>query len=196
MPLFDPRPTSRTPLRPLVLSLALGAASAVALAQQAGHGTLPTTGAAAPPGAATTTPREEPRARAPRVERINPDALMKPTGYTHVVRVEGGRLVFVAGQVALDKAGNVVGKGDLGAQARQVFANLESALAAAGASPKDVVKLVIYVVGYDSSRIPLLREARQAFLAGAEPPASTLVGVQALAREDFLIEIEAYAAVP
>jgi enamine deaminase RidA (YjgF/YER057c/UK114 family) len=132
----------------------------------------------------------------PAIKRVNPDALMKPTGYSHVVTVGGGRLVFVAGQVALDKDGNVVGKGDLAAQARQVYANLAAALAAAGAAPKDVVKATGYVVGYQPSQLPILREARQAFFAGADPPASTLVGVSALAREEFLIEVEVIAAVP
>jgi enamine deaminase RidA (YjgF/YER057c/UK114 family) len=138
----------------------------------------------------------EARAQGPRTERINPAGLMKPTGYTHVVTVQGGKLVFVAGQVALDKDGNVVGKGDLRAQAKQVYDNLRTALAAAGASPRDVVKVVGYVVNYNPSLLPVLREVRQGFFGDAEPPASTLVGVQALAREDFLIEIEAFAAVP
>ncbi len=137
----------------------------------------------------------EARAQSAKTERINPAGLMKPTGYTHVVTVQGGKLVFVAGQVAFDKEGHVVGKGDLKAQAQQVYDNLRTALAAAGAAPKDVVKAVTYVVNYNASQLPVLREARQAFY-GAEPPASTLVGVQALAREDFLIEIEVFAAVP
>ncbi len=120
---------------------------------------------------------------------------MKPTGYTHVVAAQGGKLVFIAGQVAFDKAGNVVGKGALKAQTQQVYLNLRTALAAAGASPKDVVKTVTYIVGYNPAQLPPLREVRQAFYGTAEPPASTLVGVQALAREELLIEIEAFAVV-
>jgi enamine deaminase RidA (YjgF/YER057c/UK114 family) len=147
-------------------------------------------------GAACVFPNCEARAQAARTERINPPGLMKPTGYTHVVTLQGGKLIFVAGQVALDKEGNLVGKGDLKAQAQQVYDNLKVALAAAGAAPKDVVKAVGYVVNYNPSQLPVLREARQAFFGGAEPPASTLVGVQALAREDFLIEVEVFAAVP
>jgi enamine deaminase RidA (YjgF/YER057c/UK114 family) len=147
-------------------------------------------------GAACVFPSAEALAQAARTERINPPGLMKPTGYTHVVTLQGGKLIFVAGQVALDKEGNLVGKGDLKAQAQQVYDNLKVALAAAGATPKDVVKAVGYVVSYNSSQLPVLREARQAFFGGAEPPASTLVGVQALAREDFLIEVEVFAAVP
>ena len=136
------------------------------------------------------------RAQTPKTQRLNPAGLMKPTGYTHVVSVQGGRLVFVAGQVALDKDGNVVGKGDLKAQTQQVYENLKTALAGLGASPKDIVKTVTYVVGYKEAQLPVLREVRQGFYGTAEPPASTLVGVQSLAREDFLIEIEAFAAVP
>jgi enamine deaminase RidA (YjgF/YER057c/UK114 family) len=180
----------------LVLAAALCGASAAAPAQQPGHSSVPATGATSPRGASTTTPREEPRGRALKIERLNPDGLMKPTGYSHVVVVEGGRLVFVAGQVALDRDGNVVGKSDLAAQLKQVYANLGKALAAAGAAPKDVVKAVTLVVGYQPAQLPLLREARQAFYGSAEPPASTLVGVQALAREDFLVEIEVVAAIP
>ncbi|HEY5906899.1 MAG TPA: RidA family protein [Vicinamibacteria bacterium] len=121
---------------------------------------------------------------------------MKPTGYTHVVTTTGGKHVFVSGQVSLDPEGNLVGKGDLQAQARQVYANLRTALTAAGASPKDVVKSTTFVVNYKPDALPILREVRSAFYGEATPPASTLLGVQALAREDFLIEIEVVAVVP
>jgi enamine deaminase RidA (YjgF/YER057c/UK114 family) len=129
-------------------------------------------------------------------ENLNPPGLMKPTGYTHVVTTTGGKHVFVSGQVSLDPQGNLVGKGDLQAQARQVYANLRTALAAAGASPKDVVKSTTFVVNYKPDALPILREVRSAFYGEATPPASTLLGVQALAREDFLIEIEVVAVVP
>jgi enamine deaminase RidA (YjgF/YER057c/UK114 family) len=85
--------------------------------------------------------------------------------------------------VSLDPQGNVVGKGDLRAQARQVYDNLRVALAAAGAAPKDVVKTTTFVVNYKPDALPILREVRGAFYGeGAIPPASTLLGVQALAR--------------
>jgi enamine deaminase RidA (YjgF/YER057c/UK114 family) len=131
-------------------------------------------------------------------EHLNPPELMKPTGYTHVVTASGGgRLVFISGQVSLDKDGTVVGKGDLKAQTQQVYANLKAALAAAGAEPKDVLKMTTFVVNYRPDMLPVLREVRTGFFgAEAPPPASTLVGVQALAREDFLIEVEATASVP
>jgi enamine deaminase RidA (YjgF/YER057c/UK114 family) len=130
-------------------------------------------------------------------EHLNPPALATPSGYTHVVTASGGKLVLVSGQVSLDREGTVVGKGDLKAQTRQVYANLKAALAAAGAQPKDVLKMTTFVVGYRPEMLPVLREVRSGFFGTeAPPPASTLVGVQALAREDFLIEVEAVAAVP
>jgi 2-iminobutanoate/2-iminopropanoate deaminase len=135
-------------------------------------------------------------AQAVKREHLNPPGLAKPTGYTHAVTASGGKLVFVSGQVSLDREGNVVGKGDLKAQTQQVYDNLRAALAAAGAQPKDVVKTTTFVVGYRPDMLPALREVRSAFYGADPPPASTLLGVQALAREDFLIEIEVVAAVP
>jgi enamine deaminase RidA (YjgF/YER057c/UK114 family) len=128
-------------------------------------------------------------------EHKNPSGLSTPRGYTHVVSASGGRTVYVAGQVALDVKGEVVGKGDLRAQARQVFENLRIALAGAGASYKDVVKWTTYVVNLKADDLPVIREARAEALKDATPPASTLVGVQALANPDFLIEVEAVAVV-
>jgi enamine deaminase RidA (YjgF/YER057c/UK114 family) len=128
-------------------------------------------------------------------EHKNPPGLSAPRGYTHVVSASGGRTVYVAGQVALDVQGEVVGKGDLRAQARQVFENLRTALSSAGASFKDVVKWNAYVVNLKPEDLPVLREARADALKDTTPPASTLVGVQALANPDFLIEVEAIAVV-
>jgi enamine deaminase RidA (YjgF/YER057c/UK114 family) len=128
------------------------------------------------------------------VEHLQPDGLSKPTGYSHVVTVSG-KLAFISGQVANDANGNLVGKGDLRAQTVQVFENLKKALAAAGASFEDVVKMNTYIVGMRSSiDLPVLREIRARYVTG-KPPASTLVGVQALANPDYLIEIEVVAAV-
>src|SRR2546429_6859632 len=82
------------------------------------------------------------QARAPQVKRTNPPTLSKPTGYTHIVEVTGpGKTIYISGQIALDKDGNLVGAGNMKAQAEQVFKNLESALAAAGAKFSDVVKM-------------------------------------------------------
>jgi enamine deaminase RidA (YjgF/YER057c/UK114 family) len=128
-------------------------------------------------------------------EHKNPPGLSAPRGYTHVVSASGGRTVYIAGQVALNVQGEVVGKGDLRAQARQVFENLRIALAGAGATFKDVVKWNTYVVGLKPEDLAALREVRGEFLKDVTPPASTLVSVQGLANPDFLIEIEAIAVV-
>jgi enamine deaminase RidA (YjgF/YER057c/UK114 family) len=88
------------------------------------------------------------------VRIFNPETISKPNGYSHVAEVTSGKLVYIAGQVAMDKDGQIVGKGDFGAQVRQVFVNLETALKAVGGSFSDVVKLNCYVVdGVESTRI-------------------------------------------
>ncbi len=127
---------------------------------------------------------------------INPAGMMKPTSYTHVVIAQPGRIVHIAGQVAFNEKGEVVGKGDLRAQTAQVLENLTSALKAAGATWNDVVKINTYVVNYSPEMLPALREVRSKYITGPNLPASTLVGVQALANPDFLIEIEAVAVIP
>lgn len=113
-------------------------------------------------------------------------------GYSYVVTATG-RMVFVAGQIALDQEGNVVGAGDLRAQTTRVYENLKACLAAAGATFADVVKLNTYVVNLNADQLPVIREVRADYLPAENPPASTLVGVTALAVEGLLIEIEAIA---
>ncbi|HTW88396.1 MAG TPA: RidA family protein [Candidatus Binataceae bacterium] len=128
---------------------------------------------------------------------INPPTLSTPTGYTHVVTIAGGgKLIYLSGQVSLDKTGAIVGKGDFAAQTRQVHDNLLAALAAAGAKPADVVKINTYVVNYRAEHRAMIREVRGPIFGKDNPPASTLVGVQALALDDFLLEVEAVAVVP
>lgn len=126
---------------------------------------------------------------------INPPTLAAPRGYSHVVTAIGGKIVFIAGQVAFDTKGEIVGKGELRAQATQAYANLKAALAAAGATTADVVKLNTYVVNFKSADLSVIREVRSQFFPQENMPASTLVGVQALAVEGLLIEIEAVAMV-
>jgi enamine deaminase RidA (YjgF/YER057c/UK114 family) len=128
------------------------------------------------------------------VRFLNPPTLSAPPGYSHVVETRGGRTVYIAGQVALDGAGNLVGKGDFKAQAEQVFRNLQHALSAVGAEFRNVVKLGIYVT--DFAELGSLREVRDRFIDVAHPPASTAVAVKRLFREEFLVEIEAIAVVP
>lgn len=131
-------------------------------------------------------------AQSSRLRHLNPAGLSTPTGYTHVVAPQRGRLVFIAGQVAADAQGGVVGKGDFRAQTKQVYENLRIAVTAAGATMADVVKINVYVT--DVSQISTMREVRQQYF-GTNPPASTLVQVVALARPEYMIEIEAIVAV-
>jgi enamine deaminase RidA (YjgF/YER057c/UK114 family) len=135
-----------------------------------------------------------PAARSQNVEFRNPPELAKPNGYTQAVIVTHGKLVFLSGQVGLEKDGKVVG--DFAAQARQAFANIQAALAAVGAKPADLVKLNYYVVGLNHEKLVALREARDKVVDKDHPPASTLAGVQALFREDVQLEIEAEAVIP
>src|SRR5579862_6216847 len=112
-------------------------------------------------------------ASADHIEFLNPPTLAPTPGYSQVVRVSGGRTIFLAGQVALDASRTLVGRGDFRTQATQVFANLRAALAAAGADFSHVVKLNIYLL--DRANLPILREVRDQFVNTAAPPASTLV---------------------
>ncbi|MDP2326876.1 MAG: RidA family protein [Dehalococcoidia bacterium] len=128
------------------------------------------------------------------IERINPAGISTPVGYTHVVKATGGTTVYIAGQVAADASGNVVGAGDLAAQTRQVLTNLKTALAAAGGGFGDVVKMTTFIVNYTPEMRAAYRAVRGEFVTG-DLPASTLVGVQALAAPDYLIEIEAIAVI-
>jgi enamine deaminase RidA (YjgF/YER057c/UK114 family) len=128
------------------------------------------------------------------LELINPDDLHKPQNYTHVAAATGGRLVFVAGQAADDVDGDLVGEGDLRAQAFQAFANLGRALAAAGAKAEQVARITIYVVGHRAEYLPVIGEARTAVF-GDHKPADTFLGVETLAEPGYLIEVEAIAVV-
>ena len=130
----------------------------------------------------------------PPIKRTNPPTLSRPTGYTHVVEVSGPvKTVYISGQIALDRDGNVVGQGDMKAQAEQVFKNLEAALAAAGAKFSNVVKMNTYTT--DIGQIQAIRDARSRYF-GDVVPASTLVQVVHLARPELMLEIEVIAVVP
>jgi enamine deaminase RidA (YjgF/YER057c/UK114 family) len=127
-----------------------------------------------------------------RPEFRNPPALAAPHGYSHLVEVPAGqRLIFLSGQVPLDSTGALVGKGDFRGQALQVFENLRIALAAAGATFSDVVKLNYYIL--DAGQLPVLREVRDQYVNTKAPPASTLVEVRRLFREDVQLEVDAVA---
>ena len=128
------------------------------------------------------------------LELRNPPGLPVPSTYSHVAVATGSTIVFIAGQEPEDTSGHLVGPGDLAAQARQVFANLGVALAAAGARPDQVAKITIYVVGYRREYLPLI-EAARVMLFGAHQPPDTLVGVAALSRPEYLIEVDAIAVI-
>ena len=126
------------------------------------------------------------------LQLINPEDLPVPSTYTHVVVATGTRMVFIAGQEPEDVHGNLVGPGDLAAQARQVYANLGRALTAAGARVDQVTKITIYVVHHRPEHLPIIERARQ-HLFGEHKPADTVVGVETLAGPGYLIEVDAIA---
>jgi enamine deaminase RidA (YjgF/YER057c/UK114 family) len=131
----------------------------------------------------------------PAINRINPPELGTPPGYSQIVEVSAGRIIFIAGQTAVDQDGNVVGKYDFAAQADQVFRNLAIALQASGCTAANLVKLTVFVT--DMENLGRYREARNRFFASVTPPAApavTLVEVSKLYGPDFKIEIEAIAA--
>ena len=113
---------------------------------------------------------------------------------TFTKTVTRGRLVYIAGQVAMDTSGNLVGPGDFRAQTKQTFENLKGALAANGATFENVVKLNSYFI--DVKQAPIFREVRDQYVNVANPPVSTAVEVRRLVRKEWLIEIEAIAVVP
>jgi enamine deaminase RidA (YjgF/YER057c/UK114 family) len=125
---------------------------------------------------------------------INPSDIPTPLTYSHVVVATGSRLVFVAGQVAEDSQGNLIGPGDMTVQARQVFANIGRALAAAGARPQQVTKLTIFVPNYRREHLAMIEEGRIS-LFGDHKPTDMLVGVAALSRPDYLLEVDAIAVI-
>jgi reactive intermediate/imine deaminase len=128
------------------------------------------------------------------VRFVKSENLPPSPGYSQAVEIKRGRIIYVAGQVALDRSGKVVGEGNIRAQAQQTFENLKAALEASGAKFEDVVKLNYYFS--DITQLSVVREVRDQFINTANPPASIAVEVKRLFREPFLIEVEAVAVVP
>lgn len=129
------------------------------------------------------------------VKFVNPPELERPPGYSHVVDVRGSRLIFLAGQSALDTNGQLVGPGDLGGQADQACKNISVALASVGCTAGNLVKLTVFM--RDMTKLPDYRRARDRFLKSVQPPAApaiTLVEVSRLFADGLLIEIEGIAA--
>lgn len=128
-----------------------------------------------------------------KLEHPRPQGLLHNAAFSQVVAATGTRTIYTAGQVAIDEYGKLVGGSDLALQTGQVMRNVGLALAAAGAGFDDVVKITTYVVNYKPEHRAVIGQARAPFFAGRTPPASTLVGVSALALPEWLIEIEAIA---
>ena len=128
-------------------------------------------------------------------EYINPDSLFPslPHGFSQMVIATGKKMVFISGQTAWDARKNIVGGDSVLEQARQAFRNLETVMEAAGGTLKDIVALRIYVVDYQAESGTAVGTALREFFSSENPPASTWIGVSALAAPEFLIEIEATA---
>jgi enamine deaminase RidA (YjgF/YER057c/UK114 family) len=132
------------------------------------------------------------------IERFNPPTVHEPAGYSHVTISHAGRLVHLAGQCPLDLSGQIVGApGDVAAQTGQAITNCLAVLAAAGVTPADVVRSVIYVVSPDSDVLSAVWwQLKASPLAEALTTASTLLGVTALGYRGQLVEIDLTAALP
>jgi 2-iminobutanoate/2-iminopropanoate deaminase len=128
-------------------------------------------------------------------EYINPDSLFPslPHGFSQLVIATGKKMVFISGQTAWGIGKNIVGGDSVLEQARQAFRNLEKAMEAAGGKLEDIVALRIYVVDYQAESGTAVGTALREFFSPQNPPASTWIGVSALAAPEFLIEIEATA---
>jgi enamine deaminase RidA (YjgF/YER057c/UK114 family) len=132
-----------------------------------------------------------------KVRLLKPSTMHEPFGYSHVAEISAGKLIYIAGQVAIDVQGNLVGKDDFAAQVRQVFTNLSVALDAVGANFHNVVKLNYYCVDTvdPAIQLPAVRAVRDSLVNTETPPASTFVVVRKLVRPEWLIEVEAVAVV-
>jgi enamine deaminase RidA (YjgF/YER057c/UK114 family) len=130
-------------------------------------------------------------------EYINPPQLFPSLqyGFSQMVASQGGRMVFLSGQVAWDEKQQIVGPGDLAAQTWQTFKNIESALHAAGGNLADAVSLRIYIVEEKLEESHHISEALKRFFLAEQAPATTWIGVRALANKEFLIEIEVIAVI-
>src|ERR1700704_1680665 len=123
------------------------------------------------------------------------EGLLHNPAFSQVVAASGSRTIYTAGQVSIDERGALVGAGDLAAQTAQAMRNVGLALSAVGASYADIVKITTYVVSYKPEHRAIIGKARAPFFASGTPPASTLVGVAALALPEWIVEIEAIAVV-
>ena len=130
------------------------------------------------------------------VKFINPSTISPPKGYSHAAVIDLGtcKMLIMSGQVAIDTKGDLIGKGDFSKQAEQVFQNIKNIVEDAGGNMNNIVKLGFYVL--DVNQVPTLRLIRDKFVNIKTPPASTLVQVSKLFRDDILLEVEATAIIP
>lgn len=128
-------------------------------------------------------------------EYLNPDSLFPSVqhGFSQVVSTSGRKMAFISGQTARDKTKKIVGGDSLLEQARQALRNVQAAIEATGGTLKDIVALRIYIVNYQPENAEAVSIALSEFFSSTNPPASTWIGVSALAVPEFLIEIEATA---
>lgn len=124
------------------------------------------------------------------------ETLPPANGYSQAVTAQPGTMVFVSGQIAVDEQGQIVGAGDLRVQTEQALLNMKNALAAAGATFDNVVKINWYVKNFHADQLPIIREIRARYLNQDHPPANTLAGVAELYPPEALIEVEAIAVIP
>lgn len=126
-----------------------------------------------------------------------PETHNTPQFYSQAVEVSGSglRTIHISGQVSSGADGKLVGEGDLAAQAKQVFSNMEAVLKSAGAAPSDVVKINAYVIDLDAKKASVIGAAMLQLFRGPDQPASTWVGVSSLLGKGFLLEVEAVAVV-
>ncbi len=127
---------------------------------------------------------------------VNPSSVASPKGYSQVAQIDLGNatMLLIAGQVPLDKQGNLVGKDDFARQTEQVFINIKNIIEEAGGNMNHLAKLSYFIK--DVSKIQLVRDVRDKFVNTKTPPTSTLIEVSKLYRDDVLIEIEATAVIP
>lgn len=124
---------------------------------------------------------------------IKPEGLYSTNAYTQVVETQGGKTIYISGQVPLDENGALVGNGSFDSQIRQVFKNIDIALKSASATFDDVIKVTYYIKNYKPEYLLIVREMRSQYFNEENPPTASLVGVQSLFLDDVLVEVEVVA---
>ncbi len=129
-----------------------------------------------------------------KIERRNPSTIHAPGPYSHAVIVNQGRVAYLAGQVAFDKDGNLVGEGDLETQLNQAMRNIKAILQDLGSDLTHIIKITTYIADYSHDQVLIVRHVLNEYFAEEHRPANTLLGVQSLAQPGLLVELEATVA--